>query len=228
MRKNLLLLLIVIPAILWSQTSLPGKFFIGYEKSVKGGGFQYHSPQPDVTSSLLLRSIDSMQYIEWETESIPAATEGPTVNLIWMFGIDANLDSHTFTLYVNGKFIHLPDDARFRGFPVKAAMHSDINGAPWCLTDYLPGAGIEYLNMAQNTHRADKPFDRPTTFWWESPSGNRLLVNRPEHYMWANSLGILTNGETFGKGLFHHLLDITGKEYPFDRYAIQFSGYLTE
>ncbi len=117
---------------------------------------------------------------------------------------------------------------RKMGFPVKAAMQSDINGVPWCLTDYLSGAGIEYLNMAQNTHRALKPFDNPTTFWWESPSGNKVLVNRPEHYMWGNSLGILSGMETFGKGLFQHLEDITGKGYPFDRYAIEFSGYLTD
>ncbi|MEI7980690.1 MAG: glycoside hydrolase family 38 C-terminal domain-containing protein, partial [Bacteroidota bacterium] len=66
------------------------------------------------------------------------------------------------------------------------------------------------------------------TFWWESPSGNRIMVNRPEHYMWGNSLGILSNAETFGDGLFRHLQDITDKGYPFDHYAIQFSGYLTD
>ncbi len=480
------------------------RFFKGYSKSIKGGGFHYHSPQPDVTTSLLLRSIDSVQYIEWETEMIPAGYHEQKVTLMWLFGMDANTDSHAFKLYVNGthcltfsnpvvsdmnnwkvegvkgasllfsptmldkygdpmgyatlilpltmvdrgkpqiirvvgeskesrswymtfeaeveekltikqnpalvrgaegnaipvmfQFVHigeaatgtieinglpetpfklgtgfnevkilfpeaippgehtaiirvngekpfnqnfvislfrhftiylvqhthtdigytrpqteilpdhlryidyaldfcdqtdsLPDDARFRwtcetswavreylrtrpvsqverlkrrvkegrieltglflnssdladetmiaatlqpvrefkalGFPVKSAMQSDINGVPWCLTDYLPGAGIEYLNMAQNTHRAEKPFDKPTTFWWESPSGNRIMVNRPEHYMWGNSLGILSNAETFGDGLFRHLQDITDKGYPFDHYAIQFSGYLTD
>ncbi len=484
--------------------SWPGRFFKGYAKSIKGGGFIYHSPQPGVTSSLLLRSIDSVQYIEWETEVIPASYSELTVKLMWIFGIDANTDSHNFKLFVNGnycltfsnplvsemkpfqvegvkgssllfrttmldkygdpmgyaqlnlpvsmielgkpqririvgeskesrswymtfeagveekleirqvpalvrgdhgnfipvvfQFVHLgepvngtlqvagtqeskflleagftevkvllpentppgehaarisisgeqsysrnftisqprhftiflvqhthtdigytrpqteilpdhlryidyaldfcdqtdslPDDARFRwtcetswavreylktrpvsqverlrkrvkegrieltglylnssdladetmiavtlqpigefrkqGFPVKAAMQSDINGVPWCLTDYLSGAGIEYLNMAQNTHRALKPFNKPTTFWWKSPSGNRIMVNRPEHYMWANSLGILSSPETFGKGLFLHLQDITSKGYPFDHYAIQFSGYLTD
>jgi hypothetical protein len=119
-------------------------------------------------------------------------------------------------------------ELRQAGFPVRAAMQSDINGTPWCLTDYLPGAGINYLNMAQNTHRAMKPFDIPTTFWWVSPSGNRVMVNRPEHYMWGNNLGILSGSETFGKGLFRHLEDITDKGYPFDHYAIQFSGYLTD
>ena len=45
---------------------LPQDFFKGYERSLKGGGFNYHSPQPDVTSSLLIRSIDSVQDIAWD------------------------------------------------------------------------------------------------------------------------------------------------------------------
>ncbi len=504
MRKFVVTLAMLIPMLMMAQKVTWNGYFKGYAKSVKGGGFQYHSPQPDVTSSLLLRSIDSVQYIEWQSETIPAGYTGHQVKLIWLFGIDANTDSHKFKLYVNGKyllgfsnpltsemktwvvdgvsgssllfkttmldkygdlmgyailtlpasytekgkpqqirivgeskesrswymtfeagveeklmikqvpalvrhpegnmipvlfqFVHLgepvsgtldiaggpkvklnletgfnevkvllpettpagehtavvelngeasftrnftitpvrqftiylvqhthtdigytrpqteilpdhlryidyaldfcdqtdslPDDARFRwtcetswavreylltrpglqverlkrrvkegrveltglflnssdladetmiaatlqpikemrdkGFTVRAAMQSDINGVPWCLTDYLSGAGVEFLNMAQNTHRADKPFDKPTTFWWESPSGNRILVNRPEHYMWANSLGILGSPETFSKGLFQHLQDITLKGYAYDHYAIQFSGYLTD
>ena len=504
MKKILLLTLVLLPVIILAQSELPADFLKGFTKAVKGGGFQYHSPQPDVTTSLLLRSIDSVQYIEWETEAIPAGYAAKQVNFVWMFGIDANADSHSFRLYVNGRycltfynplssemkpwwvtgtqgaslffrttlldkygdpmgyavltlpvsmtvkgkpqdirivgeskesrswymtfeagveenlvvrqepalergrelnftpvlfqFVHLgnpvrgrlevaglpvtrftletgfnevkillpeespsktytalikidgkapfikdftispfhhftiylvqhahtdigytrpqteilpdhlryidyaldfcdqtdtlPDDARFRwscetswavreylktrpasqierlkrrvkegrieltglflnssdladeatiaatlqpvrdfrefGFPVKAAMQDDINGVPWCLVDYLSGAGIDFLNMGQNDSRARKPFDRPTTFWWESPSGNRLLVNRPEHYMWGNSLGILSTLETFSKGLFLHLKDITGKGYPFDQYVIQFSGYLTD
>jgi len=117
---------------------------------------------------------------------------------------------------------------RDMGIPVRAAMQDDINGVPWCLVDYLSSAGVEYLNMAENTHRARKPFDNPTTFWWESLSGNRIMVNRSEHYMTANMLGILTNQETFAKNLFSHLHDISEKGYAYDHYSIQFSGYLTD
>jgi len=484
--------------------SWPGTFFKGYTRSLKGGGFRYHSPQPDVTSSLLIRSIDSTQYIEWETEPVPDGFKGQSVRFIWIFGIDANTDSHTYRLFVNDRLalafsnplasllkpwkaegtggtsldfrtimldkyndpmgyailnlpvsmilkgepqrikivgesagsrtwcmtfeaaveektwitqdeavirgkednqyavlVHiirlgepvkmemeitpgysrtvtlepgynripvllaetpetvsykalfaipgkvpfdcvftvqpvrpwtiylvqhthtdigytrpqteilpehlryidyaldfcdqtdsLPDNARFRwtcetswavreylktrpagqiqrlrsrikegrievtglflnssdladetavaaslqpirlmrdsGLTVRAAMQDDINGVPWCLADYLPEAGVGFLNMGQNTHRAQKPFDKPTVFWWESPSGNRIMVNRPEHYMWGNNLGVLTNIETFGKNLFQHLQEICSKGYAFDRYAIQFSGYLTD
>jgi alpha-mannosidase len=486
------------------QQSWPGKFYKGYTRSLTTGKFSYHSPQPDVTESLLLRSIDSASFISWETESIPADFKDPYANFVWMFGIDANPESHTYRIYVNGtycltfanpvvseikpwtvtgkngcsltflttmldkyddpmgyavlklpsimirkgepqvikvvgesagsnvwymtfesaveekldilqeeavvrngdkpcysvlfNFVHLgtevtgklqidsqpdinfrlqpgfnripvllpasldsthyvatiilqgqppvhrdfivhpvrhwtiylvehahtdigytrpqteilpehmryidyaldycdqtdslPEEARFRwtcetswalseylnsrpaaqierlkkrvaegrieltglflnssdlsdeatiasylqpvkqfrdaGIPITAAMQDDINGVPWCLVDYLDGCGIHYLSMGQNDTRALKPFDRPTTFWWQSPSGNRILVNRPEHYMFGNSLGILTNANTFGQALFQHLSNIMKKGYPYDHYAIQFSGYLTD
>jgi hypothetical protein len=486
------------------ETTWPGKFFKGYSRSITTGKFSYHSPQPDVTESLLLRSIDSASFISWETGKIPENFSEPAANFVWMFGMDANPDSHKYRLYVNGtncltfanpmvseikswtidgingcslsflttmldkyddpmgyavlkvpsgmirkgepqvikvvgesaasnvwymtfesaveeklditqeeaivkngeqpcysvlfNFVHLgpaitgklmipshpdiplhlqpgfnriplllqankdtmhysatisldgqkpffrdflvhpvrewtiyliqhahtdigytrpqteilpehlryvdyaldycdqtdslPDEARFRwtcetswalseylssrpkaqierlkkrvaegrieltglflnssdlsdeatiaaylqpvkqfrdaGIPVTAAMQDDINGVPWCLVDYLGGCGIHYLSMGQNDSRARKPFDRPTTFWWESPSGNKILVNRPEHYMWGNSLGILTNTATFGSNLFQHLSEIMKKGYPYDHYAIQFSGYLTD
>jgi alpha-mannosidase len=506
MRKIILLAFLAFALVLRAQTpgSWPASFYKGYVKTLKGGGFQYHSPQPDVTSSMLVRSLDSLEYVEWQTEAVPAGFKGQNACFVWLYGIDANAESHRYYLGLNGDqvvefanplvsgktsttiqgikgvtliflptmldkyddpmgyailtvpasllkkgvsqtlrvhgetagsrtwymtfeagvaekmgfvqqeavlrtktgerfsgnftFVHLgepeactvtvkglgsdhitlnpgfnvlpvqfpvtvgeqkysvtvsyarqkkadttvtvrpvrhwtiylvqhthtdigytrpqteilpehlryidfaldycdqtdslPDDARFRwtcettwavreylntrptaqierlkkrvtegrieiaglflnssdladeasvaaslqpvrlirqaGLSVTAAMQDDINGVPWCLADYLPGCGIKYLSMAQNTHRAQKPFTRPTTFWWESPSGNRILVNRPEHYMWANTLGILTNEETFGKNLFNHLNDIVRQGYPFDRYALHFSGYLTD
>ena len=487
------------------KTGWPSAFFMGWDCSVRGGGFVYHSPEPDVRTSLLVRSEDSLQFIEWETEKVPSGLSSDSSQFIWMFGMDANPDSHSYKLFLNGKyclefsnppvsdkqrwtvngadgisltfspvmldkyndpmgyafltvpsalirkgerqslkvsgesagsrtwymtfetgvaekttldqqdalirgadninyfsviaeFIHpgdpvkttieqndgkisrltllpgynkirllfpetavgqkqnlkisiegrpdvqkeitlhhirpwkiffvqhthtdigytrpqteilpehlryidyaldycdqtdsFPDAARFRwtcetswalneylktrpasqigrlkrrasegrieltglylnssdladeasiaaslqpvnyfrslGFRVKAAMQDDINGVPWCLVDYLSGAGIDYLNMGQNTDRALRPFGRPTTFWWESPSGRKIIVNRPEHYMCGNTLGIINNTESLEKNLFRHLAEISGKGYPFNEYAIQFSGYQTD
>ncbi len=86
------------------QQSWPGKFYKGYTRSLTTGKFSYHSPQPDVTESLLLRSIDSASYISWETEKIPSDFIEPYANFVWMFGIDANPESHTYRLYINGTY----------------------------------------------------------------------------------------------------------------------------
>ncbi|MCX6282794.1 MAG: hypothetical protein NTW31_00935, partial [Bacteroidetes bacterium] len=82
----------------------PSAFFVGWERSLKGGGFGYHSPEPDVRTSLLVRSEDSTRYIEWETEKVPSVLNTDHVQFVWMFGIDANPAGHSYKLFLNGRY----------------------------------------------------------------------------------------------------------------------------
>jgi hypothetical protein len=121
--------------------------------------------------------------------------------------------------------------ARFRdnGIKVKAAMQNDINGIAWCMADYLSDVGIQYLIMGEHGHRALIPFDIPTAFWWESPAGKRILAWRPDHYHTGNSWQIEKGDiNKFGRGLFGYLSDLEGKQYPHDRIAVQYGGYITD
>lgn len=119
---------------------------------------------------------------------------------------------------------------REAGFPVKAAMQNDVNGIGWCFADYLPKLGVKYLNMGTHGHRALIPFDKPTAFWWESPSGNRMLAFRAEHYMTGNTVfGIHSkNFSYFEEKLMAYLQNLNDKNYPYDLIHIQHSGYLTD
>lgn len=113
--------------------------------------------------------------------------------------------------------------------PVVTAMQNDVNGAAWCLPDYLPGIGIRYLTMGINKTRSILPFDLPTAFWWEAPSGRRLLAYRAEHYHLGNFWEVHTgNVAKFGTGLTKYLRSLETRKYPFDRAAVQFSGYHTD
>ena len=116
------------------------------------------------------------------------------------------------------------------GFPVKAAMQDDVNGIGWCFADYFPPLGVKYLNMGTHGHRALIPFDKPTAFWWESPSGNRMLAFRAEHYMTGNTVfGIHSeNFDYFEEKLMSYLQNLEDKGYPYDLIHIQHSGYLTD
>jgi hypothetical protein len=115
------------------------------------------------------------------------------------------------------------------GIPVETAMQNDVNGIGWCMTDYFPDLGVKYLIMGEHGHRARIPFNLPTAFWWESPSGKRLIAFRGEHYMFGNGLGIhLNNIETFGRNLMKYLSDLEKKGYPFNRIGLQYSGYVTD
>ena len=142
-------------------------------------------------------------------------------------------------MYFN--FDELPDEQtlaasmapfnRFRenGIEVTTAMQNDVNGIGWCLNDYFNTLGVKYLNMGTHGHRALIPFDLPTAFWWESPSGKRMLAFRAEHYMFGNGLGIHTDDfEQFENKLLNYLRTLGNKGYPYDLVAVQHSGYLTD
>ena len=116
-----------------------------------------------------------------------------------------------------------------QGIDVSTAMQNDVNGIGWCMVDYYHNTGVKYLTMGQHGHRARIPFNKPTAFWWESPSGNKLLAYRAEHYMHGNALS-LTNGkiDVFRDNLSNYLGDLEAKDYPLDRTSFQFSGYVTD
>lgn len=121
--------------------------------------------------------------------------------------------------------------ARFHelGIPVETAMQDDVNGVAWCLADYLPDVGVKYLSMGSNGHRALIPFDRPTLYRWESPSGKSLLSFRADHYMTANFWGI-DRGDMEGvrNGVFSYIRSLRRSGYDFPLVAAQYSGYSTD
>ena len=115
------------------------------------------------------------------------------------------------------------------GLEITTAMQNDVNGIAWCLADYFAGTGIEYLIMGQHGHRARIPFDVPTALWWESPSGKRLLAFRADHYMTGNFWGIHTgNFHNLETELMRYLGGLETRQYPYDRIAVQYSGYYTD
>ena len=118
---------------------------------------------------------------------------------------------------------------REMGISPVTAMQDDVNGIAWCLADYLPGLGVKYMTMGSNGHRALIPFDRPTLYWWESPSGNRLLSWRSDHYMTGNFIGLAPGDlSTLEAGLFPYIEGLKAQGYPFPLVSVQYSGYYTD
>ena len=113
------------------------------------------------------------------------------------------------------------------GIPVKTAMQDDVNGIAWCMPDYFKNTGVRFLVMGINQTRSILPFDKATCFWWESPSGERLLAFRADHYMTGNFFGFETK-KVKTENFLNHLADLDEKNYPFDRISLQFSGYFTD
>jgi len=115
------------------------------------------------------------------------------------------------------------------GIPVKTAMQNDVNGIGWGLVDYFSGIGLRYVTMGINKTRSVLPFDKPTVFWWESPSGERVLAFRADHYhvgnFWKMQEGM---SEYFETSLLEYLASLQKADYPFNKIAVQYSGYHTD
>jgi hypothetical protein len=113
---------------------------------------------------------------------------------------------------------------------VKVAMQNDVNGIGWCLNDYYSDLSVKYLNMGTHGHRALIAFDKPTLFWWESPSGKRMLAYRAEHYMTGNTNFKIhaENFNVFEDELLTYLVGLEERGYEYDLISIQHSGYLTD
>jgi alpha-mannosidase len=118
---------------------------------------------------------------------------------------------------------------RAQGLPVRTAMQDDVNGYAWCLVDYFDGLGIKYVTSGINDGRAIKPFKFPTPFWWESPSGKRVLAFRADHYMTGNFFAVHTEDfRLVERELPTYLHQLEADGYPYDRVNVQHSGYFTD
>lgn len=143
------------------------------------------------------------------------------------------------TMYLN--FDELPDEQtlaaslaplkQFReaGMRAELAMQDDVNGIGWCFSEYFADAGVKYLNMGTHGHRALICFDKPTVFWWQSPSGKKVLAYRAEHYNQGNFFGVHTDDfGQFETRVLEYLGQLETKDYPYDICAAQHSGYFTD
>jgi hypothetical protein len=82
--------------------------------------------------------------------------------------------------------------ARKEGLQLDTCMSCDVNGFSWGFCELLAEAGVRYLSTNINTHHGGVPLGRPLVpFYWESPSGRRVLVWSGLAYHRANVLGLM-------------------------------------
>lgn len=97
-------------------------------------------------------------------------------------------------------------------FDIRYALNCDINGQSWGLIDLLLDAGFEGVAMAINRAMAPDPQPRPSGFYWQAPSGRKILTWHGAHYGDGNNMGIPRFPHpTPGKRDWHYDLEAT---YP--------------
>ncbi|WP_426250822.1 glycoside hydrolase [Paenibacillus pabuli] len=141
--------------------------------------------------------------------------------------------------------------ARSIGHPIDSAMTADINGYSWGYADSLLDNGIQHLFSCIHTHHGMYALGRKQSpFWWEAPSGERLLVWNGDHYMLGNELGFCPGAlgkymirDEFGHRLVEptnihdqiahirihrYLAQLEAEQYPYDFVPMMLSGLPTD
>jgi alpha-mannosidase len=107
MKSIILSILLLLSAVSFVFTQNPGNpkgYLMGYYKTVKGDNFNYHSPQPNVSSALLIRSQEKNLFVEWETEPVPLDFKEREASFIFLAAIDVNPQNpHSWEFYINDK-----------------------------------------------------------------------------------------------------------------------------
>lgn len=79
------------------------------------------------------------------------------------------------------------------GFSVEAAMQDDVNGVSWVFADLLAELGVTFYTAAVNPIRGARPVPFPGPFFWEGPSGRKVLAWNGYHYLFGRSQAGLGN-----------------------------------
>ena len=109
------------------------------------------------------------------------------------------------------------------GIPIRTAEHNDVPGFSWGIAQIMAESGIRYFApgipdyfrwRGQAYHgfwdEAEmQPNDRPKAFWWEAPTGKRILF-------YTHQQGASGDRDVYLSGLPDKLRELEGKGYPYD------------
>ncbi len=120
--------------------------------------------------------------------------------------------------------------SRTYGFPLRAAMNNDVTGFSWASPQVLNQVGVKYFTTGINEDRSRAPLRRPNPFYWESPSGGKVLHWNGEHYLFSNyELSLHEAYEKSSPKVVEYLTKLqTRGDFPYDTMAFHISGYVTD
>ena len=72
-------------------------------------------------------------------------------------------------------------------------MQDDVNGVSWLFADLLAALGVWFYTAAVNPIRGARPKPFPGAFWWEGPSGKKVLAWNGYHYLFGRNQAGLGN-----------------------------------
>ena len=114
------------------------------------------------------------------------------------------------------RYLYSVERLRDAGMPVATATTVGVHGATSGVIDVLADSNVRHLMVAAGENRGVPLEPRPSAFWWESASGQRLLVWNGLPLDFGRTLGIGDNAEAAQKTISEYCADLESREYPYD------------
>ncbi len=133
-----------------SITAQQANWLKGYTEDVTGEVLTYHSPHPEVSTSLLIRNQDSTNHIAWLMDEVPANTDAESYTFVWIFGIDVNINSYPYRLYLNDQYILTfsnPRDTLLKEWTVDGLYGTSLTFNASLVDKYGDLMGYAFLNV---------------------------------------------------------------------------------
>ena len=147
-----ILLLSLASLIAFSLHSQQETWLKGYTSDIAGEVLSYHSPHPEVTTSLLIRNQDSAKYIEWYMDEVPAGTSEREFTFVWIFGIDVNVNSYDYRLYLNDQYLLTfsnPQDTFVKQWEIEGKYGSRLRFNASLVDKYGDLMGYAFLTLPE-------------------------------------------------------------------------------
>ena len=93
-----------------------------------------------------------------------------------------------------------------RKYKATIAMQTDVNGLSYGLADLLLNRDVKGIVMQPNGYIGGNPVATPSFFWWQAPSGNKLLAYNGYHY--AGGYDFFHDSGEWRKGPVPHKHDV--------------------
>ncbi|MHC1705989.1 MAG: glycoside hydrolase family 38 C-terminal domain-containing protein [Bacteroidales bacterium] len=122
----------------FGQSNLPFRpsdsLINGYFSDLAGEVLNYHSCHPEATTSLLIRSLNNTDYIEWQTDPVKYSKNRDTLIFCWIGGFSTGTSTadHIFHLSVDGD-----EKLSFRTVPKMPHKGWSVNGKDGYRLDFM-------------------------------------------------------------------------------------------
>jgi len=137
-------------------------YLSGYNKEVSGETLNYYTIGAQSFDALLVRSLDSKEYIEWQTEPIPENYDKDVLSFVMLASLQVNKDTHSFDIYLNNKkyfTLNNPVEKSLTPIKIKGTNNSELEFSHLEYDRFDDLTGFLFFHISANDFPKGEPIN---------------------------------------------------------------------